>query len=408
MSLNDQQLNSSPRWSSTVKLVVALAITAIAVALFIRFRNIVGPLMLIGIISYLLHPLALKITNLLKWKWSLVVSLMFFIILLVLMGLLTWGGFALVTQIQTLITFLEKTITTLPETISEFYQQDITIGTFTIDLAQYDISQLINPLFSSVEPILKSMGTLVASLASGAAEVVGWLAFIILVSYFVLLESKGLSNGLFNIEIPGFASDIRRMGNELGKIWNGFLRGQILIILLTIVIYTILLSILGIRFAFGLALLAGLARFVPYIGPAVAWTTLGLVTFFQASNYFGFSPLLYALVCVGVAWLTDVILDNLVATPLLAQTLKIHPAAVLVMAIIGANLFGFVGVILASPVVASLKLFWMYVLRKFFDMDPWEGLHPDQTTTNNHEIVEKVITFFKHLFGRVKRAFKRK
>lgn len=408
MSLNDQQVDTSPRWSSTVKLVVALAITAIFVALFMRFRNIVGPLILIGIVSYLLHPLAIRIYNRLKWKWSLVVSLMFLIIVIILIGLMTWGGLALITQVQNFIAFLQKTITTLPETISNFYQQKVMIGEYQIDLSQYDISQLFNPVFSSVEPILKSLGTLVTRLASGAAEVVGWLAFILLVSYFVLLESKGISSRLFNIEIPGYTSDIRRMGNELGKIWNGFLRGQILVIIITIIIYTILLSILGVRFAFGLAILAGIARFVPYVGPAVAWTTLGLVTFFQPSNYLSLTPLVFALVCVGIAWVTDVILDNLVATPLLAQTLNIHPAAVLVMAIIGANLIGFLGIILASPVVASIKLFWVYTIRKLFDMDPWEGLHPDQTTPNNHVIVEKLLSFFRNVFARLKLLFKRK
>ncbi len=408
MSESSQPVNTSPRWSSTVKLVVALTFAAILVALFIRFRNIIGPLMLCGIISYLLHPLAMRITHRLKWKWSLVVSLIFLLILIAILGLATWGGLALITQIQNFITFLEKTITTLPETLSTFYQQKISIGPFVLDLSQYDISQLVNTALGSVQPIITSLGTLVTRFAGGAAEVIGWLAFIILVSYFVLLESKGLSTRLFNIEIPGYASDIRRMGKELGKIWDGFLRGQMLIILITIVVYSILLSILGIRFALGLALLAGLARFVPYAGPAIAWTTLGLVGFFQDSNYFGLSPIVYALMCVGIAWFTDLILDNLVATPMLAQTLKIHPAAVLVMAIIGANLFGFVGVILASPVVASIKLFLVYAMRKLFDMDPWEEIYQEETPNLPNPLMEKLGGFLRALYQKIIGLFKHK
>ena len=198
------------------------------------------------------------------------------------------------------------------------------------------------------------------------------------------------------------------MGKELGKIWDGFLRGQMLIILITIVVYSILLSILGIRFALGLALLAGLARFVPYAGPAIAWTTLGLVGFFQDSNYFGLSPIVYALMCVGIAWFTDLILDNLVATPMLAQTLKIHPAAVLVMAIIGANLFGFVGVILASPVVASIKLFLVYAMRKLFDMDPWEEIYQEETPNLPNPLMEKLGGFLRALYQKIIGLFKHK
>jgi predicted PurR-regulated permease PerM len=81
---------------------------------------------------------------------------------------------------------------------------------------------------------------------------------------------------------------------------------------------------------------------------------------------------------VGLAWFTDMILDNFVATRMLAKTLKVHPAAVMVMAIIGANLIGVVGMVLASPVTASLKLFWHYIMRKMFDLNPWDGLEAEE------------------------------
>jgi predicted PurR-regulated permease PerM len=291
-----------------------------------------------------------------------------------LVGLLTWGGFTIVTQMTSFIQFLQRVISTLPETINTLSQQSFVILGFTFNLAQYDINQLINPLLGSVEPILTSLGGMVAKFAGGAAEVIGWIAFLLLVSYFILYETRGKSGRLINFDLPGYANDINLMGTELGKIWNAFLRGQILIVLITIVVYSILLSILGLRFAFGLAILAGLARFVPYVGPAVAWTTLGLVAYFQQANYFNLSPIVYALMCVGIAWFADAILDNFVATRILARTLKIHPAAVLVMAFIGANLIGLVGVVLASPVMASVKLFSRYLVRKLFDQDPWEGL----------------------------------
>jgi predicted PurR-regulated permease PerM len=241
------------------------------------------------------------------------------------------------------------------------------------------------------------MGVLVAKFAGGAAEVIGWIAFILLVAYFILFESKGISGQMINVELPGYALDIRRMGVELGKIWNAFLRGQLLIIAITIVIYTVLLSILGLRFALGLALLAGLARFVPYVGPAIAWTTLGLVAFFQPENYFHFTPLVYALVCVGVAWVMDVALDNLVATRILANALKVHPAAVLVMALVGANLIGLIGVVLASPVTASIKLFGRYLVRKLFDLDPWEGLERMDSSASDPRWIKGLRRFWKRI-----------
>jgi predicted PurR-regulated permease PerM len=372
--MNEIKESGSPHWSNSIKLVVSLSLAAILIALIMRFRNLIGPLLLVFILSYLLYPVAVWIRNRTKIPWALVVVLLYLLILLAFGGLITWGGFALFNQIQNFILFLQGAIKTLPDTIAQLSTQTYHIGTFTFDLARFDLGQVASSILGSVEPILKNVGSILTAIAGGAAEFIGWLAFILLVSFFMLLETKGMSGRLFKMEFPGYTEDLQRIGSELGRIWNAFLRGQMIIILITIVVYTILLSILGVKFAFGLAILAGMARFVPYVGPAIAWTTLWLVSFFQTGNYFHLQPVIYAFLNIGCAMLTDTILDNFVATRLLAKTLRIHPAAVMVMAIIGANLIGIIGVVLASPVMASIKLFWRYVVRKMFDMDPWEGI----------------------------------
>jgi predicted PurR-regulated permease PerM len=173
---------------------------------------------------------------------------------------------------------------------------------------------------------------------------------------------------------------MRRLGRELGRIWDTFLRGQLLIVAMVIVIYTMMLGGLQVRYYFGLAVLAGLARFVPYVGPFVAWTTYGLVCYFQGSTVFGMSSFSYAILIVGIAWLADTLIDNLVSTPLLAGVLNIHPAAVMVAALVAFNLLGMAGVVLAAPVLATLNLAVKYASRKLFDQDPWDGLQPHESS----------------------------
>ena len=80
----------------------------------------------------------------------------------------------------------------------------------------------------------------------------------------------------------------------------------------------------------------------------------------------------------------------------------------LVMAIIGANLFGFVGVILASPVVASIKLFLVYAMRKLFDMDPWEEIYQEETPNLPNPLMEKLGGFLRALYQKIIGLFKHK
>jgi predicted PurR-regulated permease PerM len=143
----------------------------------------------------------------------------------------------------------------------------------------------------------------------------------------------------------------------------------------------ILLSILGVRYALGIAFLAGLAKFLPYIGPTITWIVLALITFFQATKPFhlGDRPLIYTLIVVATSLVVDQIFDNFITPRIMARTLRVHPAAVLVTALIAANLLGILGVVIAAPSLATLTLIGRYTMRKLFDQDPfppWDTASP--------------------------------
>lgn len=365
---------SSPRWNSQTKLVVALSCVAILAVLVINFRHIVGPLLLAFILSYLFYPLVNRARRWSRLPWRLAVAILYLLILILLLGLLTWGGFTIVEQIQSLIAFVNQTLTELPGFIDQLSHTTLTIGPFVWDARNLDLSAVGNQILSIIQPTLSQMGSLFTTFASSAASLIGWVLFVLLVSFFILSETEGEPGRLFNIKIPGYNEDFRRIGIELGHIWNAFLRGQLIIIALTICLYTIMLGILGVKYFYVLALLAGMARFVPYVGPAIAWTTLGLVCYFQGYTIFGLTPLVYALVVVGIAMLMDNIVDSLVTPRLMADTLRVHPAAVMVTALVAASLLGLIGVMLAAPVLATCKLFVDYVVNKMFDLDPWANM----------------------------------
>jgi predicted PurR-regulated permease PerM len=372
---------ASPPWGTSLKLVIGLTFVAIAAGLLIRFHTIIGPLMMAFILAYLLHPVANFMNRVLPISWRPAVNVIYLVFIVLFVGLLTLGGVGLVNQIQSLIGLIQNSLVALPNLIDQFSNQVIRIGTLKIDLATLDLNAISQQVLSFVQPVLGQTGTLVGTLATGAVEIFGWAAFVLVVSYFILIETGGLRKRILSVEIPGYGEDFRRLGKELGQIWNAFLRGQVIIFGLTLIVYTIVLSILGVRYAIGLALLAGLAKFLPYIGPAINWVVLGLVAFFQTYKLFGLQPFTYTIIVVGTALIIDQIFDNLISPRIMAQALRVHPAAVLVAALVAANLIGLLGVVIAAPILATLKLFGQYTVRKMLDMDPWpepEEPPPDQ------------------------------
>ncbi|MEW5867882.1 MAG: AI-2E family transporter [Chloroflexota bacterium] len=364
--------DESPKWGSTTKMVVGLTVVALFAALLFQFRQIIGPLLLTFILAFLLHPVVNRLNALtprLSWRTS--VNLVYLVLVVLLGGSFTITGLAVIQQAQSLVSFVDRFVKDLPALLADLSGRVYAIGPFQFDLSQFDLAALANQLLGVVQPLLGQVGGLVSVLATSAASTLGWGLFVLLVSYFLLSESGRFPENPLQIEIPGYNADTRRLGHELAQTWNAFLRGQLVISLLVILSYSVLLTILGTRFTLAIAMLAGLARFVPWIGPLITWTVTALVAFFQTSNYFDLSPFRYAALVLIACLVLDQIFDNLIVPRLLGQTLGVHPAGVLIAAIVVTNLIGIVGLVLAAPVLATLNLLGRYVLRKMFDLPPW-------------------------------------
>ena len=398
--------NFSPRWSSTTKLVVALTLVALLAFLVISFRSILGPLLLGFIFSYLLYPVLDWMRRKLKLPWRIAVGLFFLLFLIIVLGLLTWGGIALVEQIQILITFVQTTIASIPAYINSLANVVYHIGPFTLDFSHLDLVSVSNQVLSFVQPMLSQLGTLLGSVAAKAASLVGWSLFVLLVSFFILSETEGKPERLINIQVPGYGEDFRRLGRELGRVWNAFLRGQLTVTGLWIVVYTFLLAVLGVHYFFPLAILAGMARFFPYVGPFITYTTVGLVAYFQGTTLFGLNPLVYVLVIIGISMVIDNSMDSLITTRLMSNALKVHPAAVLVAALVAANLLGIIGIMLAAPVLASLKLFLNYTIYKMLDQDPWLQIIADSPPAHaSPPIIMRLLLYWNRLKGAFQKKF---
>jgi predicted PurR-regulated permease PerM len=381
--------SASPRWSSGTKLVAGLTLVAIIAALLIRFNNLIVPLLLAFILSYLLHPLVNQLAATAKVTWRAAVNLVFFAFLIVIIILLVLLGFAIVDQMDTLVRFIQNFISGLPEFAGTLSTAEaVQFGPFEINFAELerllitefemDFSELSRQLLTALQPAIGQAGSVVGALAASALTTIGWAFFVFLISYFLLAEAGQVPTFFKNVDLPGHDADLRRMGRELGRIWNAFLRGQLVLIIMIIFTSFLLMSALGVHNALALAFLTGAAKFVPYLGPLIAGLVTALVAYFQGGNYLGIEPpLTYAIIVVVSSVVLDQIFDNLVTPRIYGEALGVHPAAVLVAALIAASLLGLVGLLLAAPVLASLQLFATYAIRKMVDLDPWPDPESD-------------------------------
>lgn len=366
--------HESPLWNWPAKLIVGLGLVAIAIWLVVQFKYFLGPLIVAFLLTYIFYPAVSFLQKRIKLPWRVAVTVFYIIVVVAFLGLLVWGGLALFDQVENLIVFIENNIDQIPQLLNDLTQKTYRIWTYDFSLSALNWNSVVDQVVNAIQPFIGQVGSFAGSIATGAANVLLVLGIILLVSYFMLAESKGVTNRLEKVQIPGYTADFQRIGQELNNIWNAFIRGQLIVVLVTVIIYTIYLGSMGIQFFFGLALIAALGRFIPYIGAWITWITYGLVALLQGTTIFSLPSGAYALIILGGAILIDTMLDNLLVPKVMSENLKVHPALVLVGALIAVDFLGIIGILLAAPVLATVKLFSGYIFDKLTDQDPWEEL----------------------------------
>ncbi len=172
--------------------------------------------------------------------------------------------------------------------------------------------------------------------------------------FYLLLDFGNWRGGLEDLIPPRFREPFRRLFDEVGRILEAFVRGQLMIAGCMAVLYAIGFAALGVPAWAGIAALAGVLNAIPYVGTA---SGLVLATGFTLADGGG----LWRVAGVVGVFVAVQCVEGYYLTPrILGARLNLHPMAVFLGLLIGGKLFGLLGVILVIPVIAVGKVFLMF------------------------------------------------
>jgi len=157
------------------------------------------------------------------------------------------------------------------------------------------------------------------------------------------------------------------MVGEADDVLGAFLRGQFLVMLAQATIYSAGLWIIGLDFALVLGTVAGLASIIPYVGAAVGVGSSLAVAWIQTGD-------VMFLGLVSLVFVFGQLLESFVLTPtLIGDRIGLHPVAVIFVLMGGAQLAGFVGILIALPAAAVLWVFCRHGLQHYRRSDAYQG-----------------------------------
>ncbi len=253
--------------------------------------------------------------------------------------------------------------------VSEFGQQApryvVELTQFTLVLAErfdiqvpHDWNEMSQFLVEKARTILPDMAVplknLISSLFKSVFGVVGVLVHLVLIpiiAYYLLVEFEDIRIGVSNLVPPYVRDPIMSKLQEIDRVLSAFVRGQLTIALILAILYSIGFSLIGIDLALVLGILSGLLWIIPYLGTLFALVS-GTV---MAVAKFG--DLVHVLYVVGWVCIVQLAESYLLTPKIVGKAVGLHPVVYILALIVGANLLGFVGLLIAIPLTAIGKVF---------------------------------------------------
>ena len=193
------------------------------------------------------------------------------------------------------------------------------------------------------------------SIGLNVAGILGALVLILITSYYMAIRPDPLVNGLLRLAPPPRREHLRNVLGRIRQSWIGWMEGVVIDMLVTGVMLYIALTIVGLDFAIFFAVLSALLVVVPYFG-AIA----GAIppTLFALTDSPG-----KALLVLGAYILVQQLESNVTIPVIMAQRVKLHPAVIAIGVVVVGQLFGFVGLFVAVPILSliiiAVEEFWV-------------------------------------------------
>ena len=321
-----------------LKVASLLAIIIICFWIASYFSGLVLTLIVAGLSAFVLRPLV----KFLEFRFGMRRSLSIAIVFLI-------AGSATVLSLLQLIPFAIDRVRSMYEVFRVFNFDD-KLSEVAKKMTAY--IPFVSPevieakAHTGLQAGLQMLGNSLGSMAGFAVN----LAIVPFITYFILAEGDTAMKKLIERVPNKYFEMTLNVLHTIGHDLVGYLKGWILDSIIIGILSMVGLLILGIQNAFLIGTLAGIANLVPYLGPVVGATLAVLVSLTQFGDFSMVGPIVIMTLVIRVV-------DDTVVQPVcFAKSIDMHPLMVILVLIIGHELLGIAGLVLAIPLATVLKV----------------------------------------------------
>lgn len=408
-------------WSKPTRYIVGSSLAILAFFVLYLSRSVLPLLVIAALIAVILRPLILWLQRKARMSRGLSVALVYLLGLMVVPLLLTLVIQAVVNAVAFVAaldyqSILESVMDWIRSTLVAI--KDLQLPTSNMNaavdqLADSLLAQLGDepsaalPSVPSAATILQSLGTALTATFKTAAGVVGSVLsqvtlfiFVFLSSVYINLSAHTFHDGFMRIVPDRYKPEFAILIARIERLWGAFFRGQLTLMLVIGVVSWLGLTILGVPGAVYLGIVAGLLELIPNLGPVIATIPAVIVALLEGSAFLPVSHWVLALLVVGLYVLVQQLENNWIVPRVLGDAVDLPPLVVMSGVLVGVNVAGLLGALLATPVIATVRELVRYAYRKILGEDPFPpvetlSIPPFNPLTRLREWFDRVNPFRK-------------
>jgi predicted PurR-regulated permease PerM len=339
-----------------------LAIGTTLIALLVLLGPVLTPFIAAGILAYALNPGVDWLVSHRLGRFSMPRSAAVTIVMLLLIAAILTLVLIIVPVLQKEISLLQAQLPHFLNTLNDSISPTLRRFGIKIRLDSVGLEKLLSQqLATSGDEIWSA---LLASLKVGGLAVLGWIATLTLipvVMFYLLLDWHPLLKWIQHAIPRRWINRTLCLAEEVDDLLAQYLRGQLLVMLVLAVYYSVALAISGFDVALPVGIITGLLIFIPYIGFGLGLLLAIVAAMLQFDG-------LHGLFLVSIIYGIGQLLESFYLTPrLVGERIGLHPLAIIFALLAFGQLFGFVGVLLALPASAVVSVVFKYVRAHYLD-----------------------------------------
>ncbi len=335
-------------------LVVTIIIKEWGVFRFIlSLLKVLAPLFIGFVIAWLFNPLVKKIEA--KGISRIASSILVYIAFLVIFGIfLRFLVPTIYVQVNELIGNLPSIFAEAKNGINDFFLKFSNVEGIDIEAVRLNV---MNTLEGWVTNFTTTFPTTLLNLAVNFFSSLATIAFGLFVGLYMLFDFDAISKHFLNMLPKKRQFEAQVLLNNIGGEVRKTVNGTFLIATMVFVCDSIGFAIIGLQSPLLFGLFCGITDLIPYIGPYIGGAVAVVIGFSQ-STFIGVMTLI---ICVIVQCVENFILQPIV----MSKTMKLHPVTIIIGLLIFSHFFGIIGMVLATPCIALLKVIWEFLESKY-------------------------------------------